>query len=58
VRWVILQLPFICSRLLAADAQRIMGQANLEFAMGNFDKSKELCLRVVQVKIFMIFCLT
>lgn len=27
-----------------------MGQANLEFAMGNFDSSKELCLRVVQLQ--------
>lgn len=35
---------------LDAEAQRIMGQANLEFAMGNFDKSKELCLRVVQLQ--------
>ena len=35
----------------AADAQRIMGQANLEFAMGNFDHSRELCLRVVQVSL-------
>lgn len=35
---------------LDAEAQRIMGQANLEFAMGNFEKSKELCLRVVQLQ--------
>ena len=35
---------------LDAEAQRIMGQANLEFAMGNFDNSKELCLRVVQLQ--------
>lgn len=35
---------------LDPEAQRIMGQANLEFAMGNYDKSKELCLRVVQLQ--------
>jgi tetratricopeptide (TPR) repeat protein len=35
---------------LDAEAQRIMGLANIEFAMGNFEKSKELCLRVVQLQ--------
>ncbi len=35
---------------LDVETQRIMGQANIEFAMGNFEKSKELCLRVVQLQ--------
>jgi tetratricopeptide (TPR) repeat protein len=35
---------------LDSESQRIMGQANLEFAMGNYVKSEELCLRVVQLQ--------